>query len=59
MNKLLTDVKLLKNKTYQKIMLRLIDIYQEECSCNEGSLTFNDLMIIYSLFYFLESDNEC
>lgn len=55
MNGLLIDVKKLKNKTYQKIMFRLINIFEEECSCNEGNLSLNDLLIIYNLFYFLEN----
>lgn len=56
MNELIINVRCLKNKTYQKIMFRLINIYEQECSFNEGSLGFNDLLTIYNLFYFLEGD---
>ena len=53
------NVKLLKNITYKKIMLRLINIYEEECCFNEGSLMFNDLITIYNLFHCLEEEEIC
>lgn len=59
MTELIKSVRTLKNETYKKIMFRLINIYESECSFNEGSLGFNDLLIIFSLLFQLDSDEQC
>lgn len=58
MDDLILNVRCLHNSTYRKIMFRLIDVYQDECGCNEGSLQFNDLVTFYNLFYFLQEEEE-
>lgn len=46
--------KRLKIKYFQKIMYRLINIYERECFINEGELGLSDLLIIITFLEDLE-----